>query len=809
MDAQHSATTFLLMLIQLFLQITAQDSLFPGSSISVEHSSDVLRSPDGTFTCGFQTISYNAAIFSIWFSNSANLTIVWSANHGHPVHNWRSRVELDVHGTMVVKDYNGQTVWSNNVSSSFADRAQLLDTGNLIVKGKGNEILWQSFDSPTDTLLPNQNITAATKLVSTETLLVPGRYSFHFDDQYLLSLFDDEKDISYIYWPNPDSNIWGKKRNSFNSTTIGVLHSSGYFLGSDNLSFTAADLGLGIMRRLTLGYDGNLRLYSMDKSGTWMVTWMAYLGLCYVRGLCGMNGICVYTPAPTCTCAPGYEAIDPRDGRQGCKAKFRISCDDRKNKFVKLPNSDFLRHDQDERHSVSLSTCKNICMSACSCMGFSYLQGKGNCYIKYAIVAGLAQQNYPGSVYIKLPKDVNVPKSSIPQSKPFGSEVGSPCSAVTTNVTVLLDMIDSGYSGPKYWYAYGFLSAIFLVEVIFVVSGWWFILRREGRQLRGVWPTEVGYEMITSHFRRYTYKELQKATRMFTDELGRGASGIVYRGVLEDKRVVAVKKLTDIHQGEAQFQHELSVIGRIYHMNLVRIWGFCSEGSHNILVTEFVENGSLATTLFGTEGSGSPMLLEWKQRFKIALGLAKGLAYLHHECLEWVIHCDVKPENILLAENLEPKITDFGLAKLQNRNGSNKNVSRIHGTRGYVAPEWVSSLPITAKVDVYSFGVVLLELLKGVRISQWAANEDEEVEMVLTRTVRMLEENINEQSWITGVIDSRLNGQFNSLQARTMIKVAVSCVQEDRGSRPNMENIVQVLLSVDEDSSIMQQYSTS
>ncbi|GJM98040.1 hypothetical protein PR202_ga15014 [Eleusine coracana subsp. coracana] len=450
MDAQHSATTFLLMLIQLFLQITAQDSLFPGSSISVEHSSDVLRSPDGTFTCGFQTISYNAAIFSIWFSNSTNLTIVWSANHGHPVYNWRSRVELDVHGTMVVKDYNGQTVWTNNVSSSIADRAQLLDTGNLIVKGKGNEILWQSFDSPTDTLLPNQNITAATKLVSTETLLVPGRYSFRFDDQHLLSLFDDEKDISYIYWPNPDSNIWGKQRNSFNSTTIGVLHSSGHFLGSDNFSFTAADLGLGIMRRLTLGYDGNLRLYSLDKSDTWMVTWMAYLGLCYVRGLCGMNGICAYTPAPTCTCAPGYEAIDPRDGRLGCKAKFRISCDDRQNKFVKLPNSDFLGHDQDVRHSVSLSTCKNICTSACSCMGFSYLQGKGNCYIKSAIVAGLTQPNYPGSVYIKLPKDVNVPKSSIPQSQPFGSEVGSPCSAVTTNVTVFLDMIDGSYSGPKY-----------------------------------------------------------------------------------------------------------------------------------------------------------------------------------------------------------------------------------------------------------------------------------------------------------------------------------------------------------------------
>lgn len=150
-----------------------------------------------------------------------------------------------------------------------------------------------------------------------------------------------------------------------------------------------------------------------------------------------------------------------------------------------------------------------------------------------------------------------------------------------------------------------------------------------------------------------------------------------------------MKKLSDIHHGEAEFQHELSVIGRIYHMN--------SNGPHRILVSEFVENGSLDKTLFGAESS--LIFLERKQRFNIALGVAKGLAYLHHECLEWVIHCDVKPENILLDENMDWKITDFGLAKLLNRGGSNKSISRICGTRGYIAPEWVSRLPITAKVE--------------------------------------------------------------------------------------------------------------
>jgi hypothetical protein len=144
--------------------------------------------------------------------------------------------------------------------------------------------------------------------------------------QHLLTLFDDEEDISFIYWPNPNINIWAEKRNSFNSTMVGVPESSGHFLGSDNLSFTATNSGPGIVRRLTLDYDGNLRLYSMDKNGTWMVSWMAYSRLCYVRGLCGFNGICVYTPTPTCTCAPGYEAIDPSDGRKGCKPKLKVGC---------------------------------------------------------------------------------------------------------------------------------------------------------------------------------------------------------------------------------------------------------------------------------------------------------------------------------------------------------------------------------------------------------------------------------------------------------------------------------------------------
>ncbi|CAN6216490.1 unnamed protein product [Urochloa humidicola] len=795
-----STFVFLLTQIHLILQVSALNILPSGSYLSAERSSDVLHSPDGTFTCGFYNISPNSSTFSIWFSKVSERTVVWSANPLRPVYTWGSKVKLNFDGGMVLRDYGGQIVWTNNVSSSNAEQAQLLDTGNLIVKGKGDTILWQSFNSPTDTLLPTQRINATIKLVSTNRLLVPGHYSLHFDDQVLISLFDNQKDLSFIYWPDPTATIWQKLRIPFMINTSGVLDRLGQFRGSDNTSFMAADWGSHIIRRLTLDHDGNLRLYSLNDDGAWLVTWMAFQQLCNVHGVCGMNGICVYTPAPSCVCPPGFEVNDPTDWGQGCRPKINITCDEQKMKFVHLPNTNFYGLDLSAHRSVSLNLCKNICLSDCSCNGFAYFQGSGDCYPKAILLNGRSLHGM-GSMYLKLAKDLEVSESSIPQSHFFGPKYGPNCSGVTNEYVIanFTRRNKTSQNISKYLYFYGFLSAIFVAELIFIVLGW-FILRRERNQLRGAWPAEVGYEMITNHFRRYTYRELVKATGKFKDELGRGASGIVYRGILKDNREIAVKKLGDINQGGEEFQHELSVTGRIYHMNLVRVWGFCSDGPHRILISEFVENGSLDKTLFSVEGS--KILLEWKQRFHIALGVARGLAYLHHECLEWVIHCDVKPENILLDENLEPKIADFGLTKLLNRGGSNINVSRIQGTRGYLAPEWVSSLPITAKVDVYSFGVVLLELLKGARISDMEKNEGEEVEMVLGRIVRMLKENLKfdgtEQSWIPEFIDTKLNGEFNYMQARTMLKLAVSCLEEDRSKRPTMENVVQMLVSVDE-----------
>ncbi|CAK9143546.1 unnamed protein product [Ilex paraguariensis] len=430
---------------------------------------------------------------------------------------------------------------------------------------------------------------------------------------------------------------------------------------------------------------------------------------------------------------------------------------------------------------ISAEHCRELCLDDCLCQAFSYrLTGTGVCYTKSALFNGYKSLAFPGSIYIKLP-------ASLPASEPTILN-GSNAICGSGEPTILVgspSMYDTVGKRVKWVYLYSFGLAIGVIEIFFIFSGWWFLFRRHGVSA----ALEDGYLGISSPFRKFSYAELKKATKNFKTELGRGCSGAVYKGVLADERVVAVKRLGDVPQGEEEFRAEMSTIGQINHMNLVRMWGFCSERRQRLLVYEYVENLSLDKHLF------TSTFLEWKERFKVALGTAKGLAYLHHECLEWVIHCDVKPENILLDSEFESKIADFGLAKLSQRGGSGSEFSMIRGTKGYMAPEWALNLPITAKVDVYSYGVVILEMIKGIRLSNWVVEETEEQEAELTKFVRIVKTKIQcgEDSWIEDILDPRLEGQFSRNQAAILVEIGLSCIDDDRNKRPTMDSVVQAL----------------
>ena len=198
------------------------------------------------------------------------------------------------------------------------------------------------------------------------------------------------------------------------------------------------------------------------------------------------------------------------------------------------------------------------------------------------------------------------------------------------------------------------------------------------------------------------------ATINFHQKLGEGGFGSVFKGALADGRRVAVKRLESITQGTKEFLAELEIISSIQHLNLVELIGFCADKLHRVIVYEYMSNGSLDRWIFQ---EALNCAISWQVRQMIVNQVAQGLQYLHEQCIHKIAHLDIKPQNILLDENFNAKLSDFGLSKLIDRDQS-KVITMMRGTPGYLAPEWLTSI-ITEKVDVYSFGVVLAEIVCG------------------------------------------------------------------------------------------------
>ncbi|PWA37578.1 S-locus glycoprotein domain-containing protein [Artemisia annua] len=284
----------------------------------------------------------------------------------------------------------------------------------------------------------------------------------------------------------------------------------------------------------------------------------------------------------------------------------------------------------------------------------------------------------------------------------------------------------------------------------------------------------------------FVYKDLQAATKNFSDKLGGGGFGSVYKAVLRDSSIVAVKKLEGISQGEKQFRSEVSTIGTIQHINLVRLRGFCAEGDSKLLVYDYLPNGSLHSHLFHEKQDN---VLNWKTRYHIALGIARGLVYLHEKCRDCIIHCDIKPENILLDADFHPKIADFGLAKLVGRDFS-RVLTTMRGTRGYLAPEWLSGVAITAKADVFSFGMMLFELVNGKRNAEQSEDSNYTFFPSSAASVLMMGGDI------LSLLDSRLNRDASVEEVTKVLKVAYWCIQDEEDSRPSMSLVEQILEGV-------------
>ena len=314
----------------------------------------------------------------------------------------------------------------------------------------------------------------------------------------------------------------------------------------------------------------------------------------------------------------------------------------------------------------------------------------------------------------------------------------------------------------------------------------WLIYRRKQKFRSGFWraySADQSNEEVLKRCgslapQRYKYSELKKITKSFKEKLGEGGYGVVFKGSLRDGRIVAVKLLKSSKGNGEDFVNEVMSISQTSHINIVNLLGYCLEGSKRALVYEYMPNGSLEKHIY------SELVIGWEMLLKIAIGIARGLEYLHQGCNTRIIHFDIKPHNILLDNEFCPKISDFGLAKLCRLNGSILSTAEARGTVGFIAPEVFSRAfgAVSTKSDVYSYGMMLLEMVRGKTNMKGSADNSSE-------------------AFFPHLLYDHLAGDMQGCQvedgteevARKLTSVGLFCIQMAPDDRPSMSRVIEML----------------
>ncbi|KAG4155560.1 hypothetical protein ERO13_D03G119600v2 [Gossypium hirsutum] len=751
---------FLYLLTSFFIASSATISL--GSSITPSSPPLTWHSSNSTFSISFiPSASSNSLLAAITYAGGVP---IWTAGNGTTVDSAGS-LRLLSNGALHLVNGSGAVVWDSGTANQGVSSASLEESGELRLLGNGSSVVWSSFDHPTDTIVPTQNFTVGRVLRS-------GLYTFYLQRSGNLTLRWND---SIVYWTEGlnssfDANLTSP---SLGLLTIGILNLFDPSLSTGSIVAYSSDYaeGSNILRFLRLDEDGNLRIYSSSQgSGTITPRWSAVLDQCDVFGYCGNMGICSYNDtSPICGCpSENFELVDVNDRRQGCKRKREIEDCPGSAAMLELDHAEFLTYSPELSSQVffiGISACKLNCLVSASCVASTSLSdGSGVCFLKTTeFVSGYQSAPLPSTSYVKV------------------------CGPILPNPSPFADNVENGNG----WRVHGWVVVVVIVATVLVLialegSLWWWCCRNSPK-FGGLSAQYALLEYASGAPVQFSYKELQRLTKGFKEKLGAGGFGAVYKGVLANRTVMAVKQLEGIEQGEKQFRMEVATISSTHHLNLVRLIGFCSEGRHRLLVYEFMKNGSLDNFLFTTEEHSGKML-SWEYRYNVALGTARGITYLHEECRDCIVHCDIKPENILLDENFNAKVSDFGLAKLINpKDHRYRTLTSVRGTRGYLAPEWLANLPITSKSDVYSYGMVLLEIVTGRRNFDVSADTNRK-----KFSVWAYEE--FEKGNIEGIVDKKLRSlDVDMEQITRAIQVSFWCIQEQPSHRPMMGKVVQML----------------
>ena len=739
---------------------TAEPKLIKlGSSLFPHNGSSSWVSPSGHFAFGFYPQGTGFAV-GVWLVSQSGNTVVWTANRDKPLVSFNTTLEFTTNGKLLLRTGPGEQITIADVAESAAS-ASMLDSGNFVLFGdNSSSIIWQSFQYPTDTLLGGQNFSTGDILSSRKT------ESPAIGDFYLST--SDGQIVSYPYnLAVSEDPYWTVDARDLND--MGLLSSYDAFtltLASNNISSDDAK-NETIIYRATLDVDGIFRLYSHSfgnsNISTVSIMWSAIKNPCDVKGLCGVNALCSSNGTnANCSCVPGFVSIN-REKYSGCYRSFNNEEGCRGQEPESIYNITTLRNvswkdanPYSGIKSLNEKDCSRSCLQDCNCWAAYYFNGTCRRY-KLPLVHGIANQNESGITFLKMSLGTAYVGDDIPAPR-------NQTKVIESNKKELILILASSLG-----------SIAFLCALVAVSS--FFIYRSQVHRYRTL--SENAMEEFT--LRSFSYNDLEKATDGFREELGRGPFGAVYKGTIaQGNQTIAVKRLEKVvEEGEREFQAEMTIIGRTHHRNLVRLLGFCMQGSRKLLVYEYMSNGSLADLLFN--GEKRPI---WRERVRIALDVARGIFYLHEECEVHIIHGDIKPKNILLDDSWTAKLSDFRLARLLRPNQTG-TISRFGGSsRGYSAPERQKRMLISVEADVYSFGVVLLEIVCC--RSNLDINVSTGDEILLCSWVY--------SCFVARELEKLVEGEeVNMKTLERMVKVGLLCIQDDPSLRPTMKNVILML----------------
>ncbi|XP_015895331.2 G-type lectin S-receptor-like serine/threonine-protein kinase LECRK1 [Ziziphus jujuba] len=773
-----------LLLLQLPLSVVVAQTngkINVPTSLTAGSKNNLWLSPSKDFAFGFHQLDDDAFILAIWYYKlSRQFTPVWypNANKGKPVPR-NSKLELTPDSALVLKN-GAETLWnSGKTSSADVNYAVMNDTGNFMLLDIFSRHIWESFNYPTDTLLPSQIMKLGGPLSArtSDTDFAPRRFQFRLDLDGIARLISINLPGNFSYYDYSSTGDTSDPGDEvvFDSSGLYVLtrNESKIFIMKPEVPVSNP---LDYYMRVSLNFDGALTLNSHSKdpsaaNETWTTITSIPEDVCWSikgemgSGVCGFNSICsIQSDGRTnCICPDGYSLVNPADAYGGCRPNFLLGCDNsfghiyQENHFMQEKlNVNFAFSDYEVLSSINRESCKTACLHDCLCAAVVFDPDNKRCWKKRSPLSNGRVELYP-TTYFKIASNSSLDIPPLPPKVPAKGQ--------NILMIVVLSVL---------------LGSSVLVNFVFVGAtcmGFFMFLKRN---LLGP-EISQNESSIENRLQQFTYKELIEATNGFKEELGRGSCGIVYKGETRLTGLIAVKMLDRVFEDiDREFKAEVNIIGQTHHKNLVRLVGYCDEKQRRLVVYEFLRNDTLARFLYGNPKPG------WNQRIQIAFGIARGLVYLHEECSTQIIHCDIKPQNILLDDYCNARISDFGLSKLLLINQSHTKTN-IRGTKGYVAPEWFRSAPVSVKVDVYSFGVVLLEIICCRRNVDMEVDEEEK--SILTDWVY--------DCYLEGKLDYLVENDKEALDDIEMVErfvmVAIWCLQENPHVRPTMKQVMLML----------------